>query len=52
MAELYELNIKHDKQSQQLKDTAIELHATGNVVTEQVILTTIPAYPRNNRQGI
>lgn len=49
MAELYELNIKHDKQSQQLKDTAIELHATGNVVSEQVIL---PAYPRNNRQEI
>jgi len=49
MAELHELNIKHDKQSQQLKDTAIELHANENVVSEQVIL---PAYPRNNRKGI
>lgn len=37
-AELQELNDKHEKQTKQFKDTAIELHATGSVVAEQVIL--------------
>ena len=37
-AELEELSVKYEKQTKQFKDTAIELHATGSVVAEQVIL--------------